>query len=85
MIEYTPFLIALQLFLVFLVKSWSRRRESNPRPTVYDTAALPTELLRQGDNYSVSELFYEDNYVSERGTGIEPASNPWEGFILPVY
>ena len=27
-------------------KGWSRRRESNPRPTVYETVALPTELRR---------------------------------------
>src|SRR5438876_1114134 len=28
------------------VGKWSRRRESNPRPTVYETVALPTELRR---------------------------------------
>ena len=28
------------------LKIWSRRRESNPRPTVYETVALPTELRR---------------------------------------
>ena len=26
---------------------WSRQEESNPRPAVYKTAALPTELCRQ--------------------------------------
>ena len=27
--------------------SWSRQRDSNPRPAVYKTAALATELCRQ--------------------------------------
>jgi hypothetical protein len=27
---------------------WSRRLESNQRPAVYETAALPTELRRRG-------------------------------------
>jgi hypothetical protein len=26
---------------------WSREEDSNPRPTVYKTVALPTELSRQ--------------------------------------
>ncbi len=29
--------------------NWSRRRESNPRPTVYETVALPTELRRRAE------------------------------------
>lgn len=31
--------------------TWSRRRGSNPRPAVYKTAALPTELHRQSGTY----------------------------------
>lgn len=27
-------------------RNWSRKQESNPRPAVYKTAALPTELFR---------------------------------------
>ena len=26
---------------------WSHLRDSNPRPAIYETAALPTELKRQ--------------------------------------
>src|SRR5712671_4435107 len=29
--------------------TWSRRRESNPHPSVYETDALPLELLRNSD------------------------------------
>ena len=36
--------------LNFRGKQWSRRLESNQRPAVYETAALPTELRRQGKN-----------------------------------
>ncbi len=28
------------------MQKWSREEELNPRPTVYDTVALPTELSR---------------------------------------
>ncbi len=28
----------------------SRRRESNPRPLLYESIALPAELLRQGES-----------------------------------
>ena len=30
-------------------ENWSRRRESNPHPFVYETNALPHELLRKND------------------------------------
>ena len=30
-----------------VIKLWSRQRDSNPRPAVYKTAALATELCRQ--------------------------------------
>src|SRR5512143_3957693 len=29
------------------LRNWSRRRDSNPEPAVYKTAALPIELRRQ--------------------------------------
>src|SRR5439155_3010316 len=35
-------------------KCWSRRRESNPRPAVYKTAALAAELRRQRSEYTVA-------------------------------
>src|SRR6476469_10095020 len=31
-----------------LICTWSRRRDSNPEPAVYKTAALPIELRRRG-------------------------------------
>lgn len=37
-------------------KDWSRRRESNPRPTVYETVALPTELRRLNTERAVASL-----------------------------
>src|SRR5262249_13640157 len=30
-------------------RNWSRRRDLNPRPTVYETLALPPELPRRGE------------------------------------
>ena len=44
-------------------EKWSRRRESNPHPFVYETNALPHELLRK-------ELM-----VEARG-GVEPRAFP---------
>ena len=44
-------------------ENWSRRRESNPHPSVYETDALPHELLRK-------ELI-----VEARG-GVEPRAFP---------
>ena len=32
---------------------WCRRRESNPRPSRYECAALPTELHRHGVRYHI--------------------------------
>ena len=32
---------------LLIVQFWSRRWDSNPLPAVYDTAALPGELLRR--------------------------------------
>ena len=37
---------------------WCPRKDSNPRPTVYKTAALPTELLGH-NNKMVGELRFE--------------------------
>src|SRR5438270_4073999 len=42
--------------------NWSRRRESNPHPSVYETDALPLELLRNSD-------------LEARG-GVEPRAFP---------
>ena len=48
-------------------ENWSRRRESNPHPFVYETNALPHELLRK-------ELI-----VEARG-GVEPRAFPPSSF-----
>src|SRR6266705_3289303 len=34
-----------------LICTWSRRRDSNPEPAVYKTAALPIELRRRAGPY----------------------------------
>ena len=34
------------IFCLFLLKGWSRKSDSNRRPADYESAALPTELLR---------------------------------------
>src|SRR6516165_1265497 len=39
-----------------LVNEWSWRRDSNPRPAVYKTAALPTELLQPATSFCEGEL-----------------------------
>jgi hypothetical protein len=40
-------LIFLNTLRIPYIIEWSRKWDSNPRPAVYDTAALPTELLRR--------------------------------------
>src|SRR5690349_11334101 len=35
-----------------LRNSWCRMQDSNPRPSVYKTAALPTELIRPAKSFA---------------------------------
>ena len=44
---------SLTLRSVSLQRFWSRQRDSNPRPAVYKTAALATELCRRAYRYKV--------------------------------
>lgn len=46
----TPAKTPQKLKFLWGPQSWSRRRDSNPRPAVYKTAALATELRRQQNN-----------------------------------
>lgn len=64
--------IAILERLLFKLQ-WSRRRESNPRPAVYKTAALATELRRQevplsehSPDFSRFPLFFQPIYRSNR-------------------
>ena len=52
------------------IQSLSQRSDLNRRPTLYERVALPL-------SYAGSRC--------ERDTGIEPASQPWEGYVLPLY
>ena len=36
----------------YIFETWCRMQESNPRPSVYKTAALPSELIRRGSRFS---------------------------------
>ena len=45
------FMLWLSLTKNYSKKQWSRLSESNRRPTVYKTVALPTELKRQNIIY----------------------------------
>jgi len=44
---FDRFTIPARQIRILLFKTWSRWRDSNPRPAVYKTAALATELHRQ--------------------------------------
>lgn len=55
--------------------TWSRRRESNPEPTVYKTVALPIELRRQWLTGRASRLtsalvFYHSLPLSANRTAV---------------
>ena len=38
-----------------VICTWSRRRDSNPEPAVYKTAALPIELRRRGQGHTAED------------------------------
>ena len=44
--------------LITCVNQLSRRWDLNPRPTVYETVALPTELLRQLFGLTHNQMLY---------------------------
>lgn len=44
-------------------ETWSRRWDSNPRLAIYETATLPTELLRR-TNYEEASFFSSVAYYS---------------------
>ena len=52
----------------------------NPRLAVYETATLP---LSYSGNSGATALWTSVAF-SERVTGIEPVSYPWEGYVLPL-
>jgi hypothetical protein len=45
--------ISLAMQLTCSTRGWSRRRELNPRPVVYETTALPTELRRRITSFDI--------------------------------
>ena len=56
--------------LLLLSFPWSRPRDSNPRPAVYETAALPTELGRRTlHRKSIAKLRGKSN-VSQQATAV---------------
>ncbi len=66
-------------YLPSVVKCWSLRSDSNRRPAVYKTAALPTELLRQRrSKYAITD---GASYYTMRHRGCQRtrtgASRPW--------
>ena len=47
---------------------WSRRRDSNPEPAVYKTAALPVELRRRdGQGHTAEDPFRRREMIGRRG------------------
>ena len=50
-VRHPSSLIKLRRACEVLLESWSWRRELNPRPAVYKTAALPTELRQRTHDY----------------------------------
>ena len=59
---WVPTLLKKPLLASVVIKQ-SRREESNPRPAVYKTAALPTELRRRGVLITARILAKEAIYV----------------------
>ena len=45
--------------------AWSQRRESNPRPADYKSAALPTELLWHDSIYNMNYHIYKELKLTE--------------------
>src|SRR6187401_517684 len=49
-------------------RRWSRRRDSNPEPAVYKTAALPIELRRHdGQGHTADDPFRRRGMIGPRG------------------
>src|ERR1700690_1780712 len=52
---------------------WSRRRDSNPEPAVYKTAALPIELRRRAEPYRRRSVAPEDDRAQRPNGSSGPA------------
>src|SRR6266576_1965632 len=65
--------------------SWSRRRDSNPEPAVYKTAALPIELRRRGAGSDRSWTPWRREMIrSDRRTGQASGPGSTGGRDLPL-
>ena len=53
---------------------WSRRRDSNPEPAVYKTAALPIELRRRAEPYRRRSVAPEDDRAQRPNGSSGPCS-----------
>ena len=55
-------------------RRWSRRRDSNPEPAVYKTAALPIELRRHdGQGHTADDLFRRRGMIRSVGRERQPS------------
>src|SRR3954447_12050486 len=53
---------------------WSRRRDSNPEPAVYKTAALPIELRRHdGQGHTADDRFRRRGMIRSVGSERQPS------------
>src|SRR5216110_2816298 len=69
-------------FASCLEVGWCRLQESNPRPTVYKTAALPTELSRPellGPQRETPRCKAKDYYLMRRRVGLPPPAGFFGG------
>ena len=55
---------------------WSRCPDSNRRPTLYESAALPTELQRH-DRVSVRLIIAFADLETKGFTGVAPEAKSW--------
>src|SRR6266511_3792480 len=55
---------------------WSRRRDSNPEPAVYKTAALPIELRRRAHGHIPQQSLAPANDRAVHGEGSSEAAEP---------
>ena len=65
---------------------WSRRRDSNPEPAVYKTAALPIELRRRAQDHTAGDPVAPGNDRARRPRERQPRSGA-EPFVfaLPLW
>src|SRR3982751_3241428 len=58
------------------VLTWSRRRDSNPEPAVYKTAALPIELRRLARIVKQRSDSASRGMIRAAGRGVKPPGRP---------